>query len=256
MIYQDDTPGLGEFSYPYPKNNGIGVEALREERGILIEFEGLDGSGKSTQGKRILERLKNEYEVYYTNFIHSDYIKVPLLKTKWENSDPYTFALMYSAALQFVYTSEILPRLRKNQIVIVDRYLLTIWLKACMSGVELDWIKTVTANIRPADMRIIIDTPAKVCMRRKLEKNKQLTYWECGGNLFRLESMRIGYDEKEYQNMFLLYQGRVREFLLNYAKRQGAEIFSGVQSMSGLNDSIYQYIRAGLERKGYGRQNG
>lgn len=244
MIYRDDTPELGEINYPYPKNKAIEISDLSNNRGIIIEVEGVDGSGKSTQCKLLYERLKRTYNVYYTNFIHSDYIKVPLLKTKWENCDPYTFSLMYAMGLQHTYTMDILPRLKKNIIVVLDRYVVTVHLKSILRGISEEWIQTVTSAIRPADIKILIDTPPEICMKRKLSKNGMLTYWECGGS----EAIRKYYNEELFKNNFLEYQTKAQCYLRNIANRDNWAVFNGVQSVQELNDNICKFLSSELDR--------
>lgn len=56
----NDIPKLGEFRYPYPKNPPTYTDETI--KGYIIEIEGLDGSGKSSQTKALVENLKNIYE--------------------------------------------------------------------------------------------------------------------------------------------------------------------------------------------------
>ena len=51
----NDIPKLGEFRYPYPKNPPTYTDETI--KGYIIEIEGLDGSGKSSQTKVLVENL-------------------------------------------------------------------------------------------------------------------------------------------------------------------------------------------------------
>lgn len=168
----NDIPKLGEFRYPYPKNPPTYTDETI--KGYIIEIEGLDGSGKSSQTKALVENLKNIYEkVYYVNFIHSEYIKDILLKTKWENCDLNTFSFMYFMGLSNTYYREILPKLRQEYIVVLDRYIYTIISKnVVFNSSNEEWVENCSKIFRKPDLKIFIDTSVEECLKRKIQKTR------------------------------------------------------------------------------------
>ena len=175
-----DIPKLGEFRYPYPGNSYI-KSNLKEKKGLIIEIEGLDGSGKSSQLKMIERKLKEKYsKVYVGNFIHSDFIKDILLRTKYENCDEYTFTFMYLMGLTNFFNCEIAEKLNDGYIVVLDRYIDTIKSKALIKNIDNKWLNNILSIYRKPDINIFIDTLPNICLERKKKDNEKLSFWECG----------------------------------------------------------------------------
>jgi dTMP kinase len=82
-------------------------------RGLFIVFEGLDGSGKTTLIKEILN-LNPE------SFVYSRGIASPTLIGKIAKKLPSTF--MFTLELFYLTFSKIRPLLKKGKIVLQDRY--------------------------------------------------------------------------------------------------------------------------------------
>ena len=207
MILKDDTPELGAYPKPYPQNPAFMNTTNTIQKGLIINFEGLDGSGKSTQSKMLCETLKSMgYKVHYVNFIHSEFIKNILLRAKWKNADPYTMALLYTMGLTFTFNTEIAPKLEAGYIVILDRYIYSIMARALVKKVNIKWINTIISHFRKPDIEILVDSDVTICLNRKLSKNEILSYWECGCDLLSADSARYEYNVEEYKKNFLKYQ--------------------------------------------------
>jgi dTMP kinase len=93
---------------------------------MLITFEGIDGSGKSTQIELLQQYLRNEgYEVRVfrepggTDV--SEMIRGMLLNPEIE-IDPITELLLFSSARSQLVAEKLLPLLKKNVVVILDRF--------------------------------------------------------------------------------------------------------------------------------------
>ena len=100
---------------------------------LFITFEGIEGSGKSYQSKKLYKKLKKmNLPVVYTRepggtltaekirkVILDDYFH---LKSK-EKFDRYTDTLLYLAARNEHINSKIEPALKKRKIVICDRFM-------------------------------------------------------------------------------------------------------------------------------------
>lgn len=93
---------------------------------MFITFEGIDGSGKSTQIDLLKQKLvDNGHEV--TVFREpggteiSEQIRKILLNTD-ANIDPVTELLLFSAARSQLIVEKVIPLLKKNTVVILDRF--------------------------------------------------------------------------------------------------------------------------------------
>jgi dTMP kinase len=94
---------------------------------MLITFEGIDGSGKSTQ----IQLLKNFLESYQDQAVSvfrepggnavSEHIRSLLLDDK-QAIQPVTELLLFSAARAQLIADDVKPRLDRNEIVILDRF--------------------------------------------------------------------------------------------------------------------------------------
>src|SRR2546425_12434103 len=96
-------------------------------RGLLIAFEGPDGSGKSTQRKLFKTWLQSEgHDVVTTKWNSSDLIK-PLVKSRkaLHALSPTEYSLLHASDFRHRVESIILPALWTGRTVIADRFLFT-----------------------------------------------------------------------------------------------------------------------------------
>src|SRR6266498_1082335 len=109
-------------------------------RGLLVAFEGPDGSGKTTQRKLFKTWLKSEnYDVLTTKWNSSDLIK-PIIKSRKavRSLSPEEFSLLHAADFRHRVEHEILPALWNGQLVIADRFLFTALARDVARGIDLD----------------------------------------------------------------------------------------------------------------------
>ncbi len=97
--------------------------------GVLLSFEGIDGSGKSTQARLLADRL--EAAGYETLLVRepggtalSEHVRALLLDTADSSLqiDPVAEVLLFSAARAQLVAERIRPALAKGQVVIADRF--------------------------------------------------------------------------------------------------------------------------------------
>src|SRR5215213_10106658 len=90
------------------------------KRGLLVAFEGADGSGKTTQRKLFRTWLKAEgYDVVTTKWNSSDLIK-PIIKHRKavRALSPEEYSLLHAADFRHRVEHRILPALWAGQLVI------------------------------------------------------------------------------------------------------------------------------------------
>lgn len=92
---------------------------------MLITFEGIDGSGKSTQARRLYEHLKS---LGYKVSLYRDPGSTELAEKIRElilgfEIDPTTELLLFECARSSLMWEKILPDLRDGKVVIVDRFI-------------------------------------------------------------------------------------------------------------------------------------
>lgn len=97
------------------------------KRGVLISFEGVDGSGKSTQARMLHEYLKRlKYNVLFIRepggTSVSEAIRAILLDNKNAPMGARTELLLFLAARAELVDKVIAPALRQGKIIITDRF--------------------------------------------------------------------------------------------------------------------------------------
>lgn len=146
-------------------------------RNKFITFEGIDGSGKSTQIQLLYEYLlsKNEKVMVIrepgTTSIGEDIRKI--LTDKKNNAMSYTTeALLFMAARAQLVQEKIIPALEKNFIIICDRFIdSSVVYQGIGRNLGENFIhnlnKAVTNNINP-DITFFLDIKPKDVLLRKI----------------------------------------------------------------------------------------
>ena len=95
---------------------------------LFVTIEGPEGSGKTTIGRKIVEKLMNDgYEVIYTRepggIEIAEQIRKVILDVNNTNMDPRTEALLYAASRRQHLIEKIVPAIKDNKIIICDRFI-------------------------------------------------------------------------------------------------------------------------------------
>ena len=176
-------------------------------KGRLITFEGIDGSGKSTQIGMLENELK-KLGVAFKTFREpggtdlSEKIRTILLDK--ENIELISTAesLLFAAARAQLTTEQIKPAIEKGEFVICDRFTdSTIAYQGYGRGVDIEQLETInyiaTAGLTP-DITFILDiSPESAAVRMEVEASDHME--ETGVDFFR--RIRAGYCQIKDQNM-------------------------------------------------------
>jgi len=144
--------------------------------GMLITFEGIDGSGKSTQAQRLVKHLQAEghdpllvREPGGTAL--SERVRSLLLDPALD-IDPFAELLLFSAARAQLVTEKIKPALRAGQIVVCDRFYdsTTAYQGAGRRLGDMAWLQNfhrkVTGGLVP-DRTYLVEVPPEVAHARR-----------------------------------------------------------------------------------------
>ena len=175
---------------------------------MFVTFEGLDFSGKTTQAQRLVEKLKRSGhgDAEAQPGVHflrepggtgiSERLRDILLdRNNLEMSD-LTELLLFSASRAQLVTQVILPALRRNEIVICDRYYdSTTAYQGFGRGLDIDAICRIntiaTAGTTP-DLTFLVDITVDEVERRKAAAGLVFDRMENSGRAF-YERVRNGY---------------------------------------------------------------
>lgn len=181
-------------------------------RGMLIAFEGPDGSGKTTQRKLFKEWLKSEgHDVVTTKWNSSELIK-PLVKSRkaLRVLSPEEFSLLHAADFRHRVESMILPALWAGQTVIADRFLFTGLARDVARGLDLDWVMNLYVPLLWPDMVFYFSVSAATSGLR-VTSTRVPNYYEAGQDVTAVDDPVDSYHRfiarviREYESLALIF---------------------------------------------------
>jgi len=211
--------------------------------GLLISFEGSEGSGKTTQINRLVRRLeKLGHEIVTTREpggtgIGEEVRNILLHNSGSDNMCAETELLLFAAARAQVVRQVIAPALLRGAIVLTDRYLdsSTVY-QGIARNLTLGPVNEINrfavGNVMP-DITFVIDVPTRVSLERIKRR--------ADAKPDRMERENVDFYDKVRNGYLLLAKGMPERFV----------VIDGTQS----EDVIERQIWAALEKRVFGRQD-
>jgi dTMP kinase len=147
-----------------------------KRKGVFICVEGLDGCGKTTHTKLLVERLKKKgYDTIYTAEPSrgkiGSFIKEYCLHGETRVSS-IVEALLFAADRFEHINTEIIPALSEGKLVVSDRYVYSSLAYQGAAGLDSNWIKKINEHAIRPDLAVLIDVePETVIQRLKPRKS-------------------------------------------------------------------------------------
>lgn len=182
-------------------------------RGLLIAFEGPDGSGKTTQRKLLKKWLDSKgATVVSTRWASSELVK-PLLKArkKVRAMSIEEYSLLHAIDFRHRVETVILPALWAGQTVLADRYLFTALARDAARGLDLDWLLHIYSPLLWPDLVIYFSMSAEDSSRR-IASIREPHYYEAGLDVTGIEDPLVSYEKfinrvvTEYENLSVVFQ--------------------------------------------------
>ncbi|MGZ4031365.1 MAG: dTMP kinase [Tumebacillaceae bacterium] len=202
--------------------------------GLFLTLEGPDGSGKSTQIRRLAERL-GEHGIKYMTTREpggtpiGDQIRTLLLDPNNGAMVAKTEALLYAASRAQHVAEVIRPALERGEVVLCDRYIdASLAYQATGLGLSPDYVRSLneeaTDGLWP-NRTYLIDVQAEIGIERVAKSR--------GARLDRIEQRD------------LTYHNRVRQQFLQLAEENPARIcvIDGTQSEDAVLEAIWEDLR-------------
>lgn len=185
-------------------------------QGLFISFEGIDGSGKSTQTKRLAKRLQQDgHEVVLTRepggSVGAEEIRALVLQGDPERWSAETEILLFTAARRDHLECVILPALSAGKIVICDRFADSTRMYQGISRGDLREIVDRLHDLmipRDPDVTLLIDMDPEIGLSRaKARSTKEERFEDFGLQL--QQTMREGFLTlaEEYSDRFRVIDG-------------------------------------------------
>ena len=218
--------------------------AAQSHRGKFITFEGLDGSGKSTQIERLAKKLAADgFRAVVTRepggTAIGEKIRNLLLDTSTSDLSPMAeLALMFASRVQHI--QEIIqPALAEGRVVLCDRF--TDSSEAYQGGGRklgsepvLALHRILCGNLQP-DLTILMDSDVAASVKRARRRNIARVSGDGGG------------DENRFEQESRAFFGRVRNAYLAIAAREPQRVV--VVNARGTPEETHKQILETVRRK-------
>ncbi len=207
---------------------------------MFITFEGIDGSGKSTQARLLAENLRTlDHTVVLTREPGGtelgERVRDLLFGLDGRHWDPTEQALLHYAARSIHLRKVIRPELRKGNIVISDRFHDSSWAYQWGAGnIRKDLLSTLDSHVLGGtvpDMTILLDLDPEECPGR-------LTY-------------RLPEDGNHFDHRSPLWFQGVREAYLERARLHSERFYivDASQSIEVVADTILHMVREKIDEQ-------
>jgi len=200
--------------------------------GLFITFEGIDGSGKSTQSQLLYDALNDlGISVIQTRepggSIGAEIIRSLLVSGDTDRWSAETEILLFTAARRDHLEKTIQPALTKNQIVICDRFVDSTRVYQGVARADLrqtvDELHSIIIKKEP-DITFIIDTDPEKSLTRGLARNSGEDRFEEFGLEFQ-KKLRNGFSE------------------LSKTEKSRCHLINGMQSKEEVSNDILNIIK-------------
>jgi dTMP kinase len=161
------------------------------KKNLFIAFEGIDGSGKSTQVKLLSERLKAEGHKVYTTCEPTDSPIGSIIRNIFNHrleADHKTIAGLFVAdRLDHLLnkTNGVLKKMEEGYTVITDRYYFSSYAYHSVY-MDMDWVikaNAMSADLLRPDLNIYIDISPEISMERLNKGRNAIDLYETKDNL-------------------------------------------------------------------------
>ena len=206
------------------------------DKGYFISFEGIDGSGKSTQIQRLADFLRSlRFDIVVTRepggSVGGEEIRKLLLQGDVDRWSAETEILLFTAARRDHLERIILPAMKNGQIVICDRFTDSTRMYQGMRGPKLkklvDMLDKEVVDHDP-DLTILIDIDPEIGLRRA--KSRETV-------------------EESFEDFGLELQKKMRKGFLDLSKQFSSRIsvIDGLQSEDKVSKEICSLVKAKLK---------
>lgn len=191
--------------------------------GRLVAIEGLDGAGLTTTATLLRNYLMSKGKDVLltkepTDGLIGGIIKACLRK-EWK-ADPLTLQMLFAADRAHHLVTEIEPALKKNKVVICDRYILSSLVFGALNT-SLDVLKQLNAHFMKPHLTIVIDTNPKLCIERMKKARHHVELFEEEHKLVQIR-----------QNLLTLKKHFPETYFVD-GNRRPEEVFEDVKKIAG-----------------------
>ncbi|MBU0546639.1 MAG: dTMP kinase [Patescibacteria group bacterium] len=175
--------------------------------GKFIVFEGLDGSGQSTQSnllrKFLLEKGNNVVLTKEPTFNSQAGKKIRQILDKKEKIFPQKLQELFAEDRKEHLENIVIPALQKGEVVISDRYYFSSFAYGMSDGLDIDWLIETNNNFLLPDITFLLKVSPDVCLERIQGRGSERTLFEEKKKLEKVWNFYAGLP-KRFENMFII----------------------------------------------------
>jgi dTMP kinase len=156
--------------------------------GKLIVFDGLDGSGMSTQAAGLVDFLNEKKQKFQFGHTGVYSTKEPtssliggLIKSQlthdWKSSQE-CLQLLFSADRAYHLEKEIIPLVERGVIVICDRYFFSTLAYGSLEIEDFDWLLNLQKKFLVPEITFFLKVSPKICIERIKKERFGITLFE------------------------------------------------------------------------------
>jgi len=151
-------------------------------QGKFIVFEGLDGSGQSTQAELLRKFLiELGFEVVLTKEPTKDSQASREIRETLDKKikiSPQKLQELFTQDRREHLANLIIPALKAGKMVISDRYFFSTFAYGVFSGLELDWLMKINDEFLVPDLTFILKVKPETCVSRIEKRGISKTLFE------------------------------------------------------------------------------
>lgn len=182
-------------------------------RGLLIAFEGPDGSGKTTQRKLLKTWLQSRGQPVVSTLWGSSPLVKPLIRVRKRIHalSPLEYSLLHAIDFRHRIETEVLPALWAGRSVLADRYLFAALARDAARGIELDWLLHAYSPLLWPDLVVYFAMPPHAASRR-VAATRQPRFYESGQDVTGIDDPMVSYQRfidrviREYNNLATIFK--------------------------------------------------
>ena len=208
--------------------------------GRLLVFEGLDGSGKSTQAALLGKWLQARgYRVFFTEWNSSELVSSTIQRGKKKGLlTPTTFSLLHATDFADRFERRILPPLRAGYLVVCDRYSYTAFVRDAARGCDPEWVRTIYSFAPRPDRVFYFRIPVQVTLKRKLASRLKINYYEAGMDLGLSDDLNESYER---------FQTRLKQEYERLVETDRFTVVDSTRSVEAIQAELRENLRPLLE---------
>lgn len=171
------------------------MSTARMERavGYLVAIEGIDGVGKTTQARRLVEWLRTGNRSVHLTRQPSDgpigrQIR-EMIVSRDAGLDRETLALLFAADRVDHLRREVMPQLARGAVIVSDRWYHSSLAYQAESWEDLAWVSELNARVRRPDLTLFLRARPRVAAARRSAEGRAPELFDTLGGQRRVAAM-------------------------------------------------------------------